>query len=253
MRDLPQSLSTRGWSWERFEAPSAFSDNFWIGTDCDGNRWLTKLRSSFYAYREIVFARLAQEMKWSCQSSVFLKLDKESAYILGENPNETHAAHWYIPEHKNQRCSEDCDFQFFIWKEIREVDDLVESPIANILDWPKSELAAYLFGGNEPPGRLITTDHKFVIIDSEQMFSSGPDYSFRTSPWWNKPNGKASQSGRALFAEVCADLTSLTKLDIEYALSIPRGIKIQLKWSIAENLRESRKFAASFSSDLLKP
>jgi hypothetical protein len=29
-----------------------------------------------------------------------------------------------------------------------------------------------MFGANELPGKLFTTDHELVVIDSEQMFSA---------------------------------------------------------------------------------
>lgn len=246
MSNLPQSVSTTGWSWEQFAPPSVPSENFWLGTDCEGNRWLTKLRGSFYAYREVVFARLAQAMKWSCQSSVFLRLDSESAATLGVDPDESHAAHWFMPEHNNQSCLGSCALEFLYGKEIRTVNELAGSKIAHLLDWPKSEYAAYLFGGNEPPGRLFTTTHEFVIIDSEQMFSTGPS-TFETSHWYNEPDGKPSQCGRALAVEVCADLTALTERDIEDALLIPQEISIREQWPIAPRLRSSRLFAASFA------
>ncbi|MEQ8261630.1 MAG: hypothetical protein RH947_15135 [Alcanivorax sp.] len=244
MSDLPHSISTFGWSWERLTL-SGPSENFWLGTDREGNRWLTKLRGPFYAYREIVFARLAQAMNWSCQSSVFLNLDPVSASVLGVKPDITHAAHWFIPEHKRQPCSEGCALKFFFDKEIRTVDDLAGSQIEHLLDWPKSEFAAFLFGGNEPPGRLFTTAHEFVIIDSEQMFSTGP-CDLETAFWWNAPNGEPSQSGRMLAAQVCADLLSLSERDIKAALFIPKGIEVRENWPIASIIKASREFAASF-------
>lgn len=247
IRDLSQSVITTGWSWERFDAPSMPSSNFWLGTDHAGNRWLTKLRGSFYAYREIVFARLAQAMKWSCQSSVFLVLDEVAASTLGATRGDIHAAHWFMPEHKSQPCSGDCALRFLCDKEIRMVDDLVGSQIAHLMDWPKSEYAAYLFGGGEPPGRLFTTEHEFVIIDSEQMFSTGP-CKFDTAHWWNNPDRQPSRSGRELAAQVCADLASLTTREIEDALRVPKGVQIRESWPIARNLQASYEFASSYCS-----
>ena len=34
--------------------------DWWIGTDLEGRQWLVKMKGSFYAYREHVFASLAQ-------------------------------------------------------------------------------------------------------------------------------------------------------------------------------------------------
>jgi hypothetical protein len=242
MPALPQLVDSTGWSWERFTAPVAPSDNFWLGVDRGGNRWLTKLSGGFCAYREIVFARLAQAMGWSCQSSVFLRLDKGSAQTMGVSADEIHAAHWFMNEHPIASCTHDCAHTLLRNRQVRTVDDLAESGIAHLLDWPKSEFAAHLFGGNEPPGRLFTVSHEFVIIDSELMFGSGP-CSFETANWWNEPDGQPSRSGRALALDVCRDFSSLSDCAIEMALRVPNEIAINMNWPVAPMLRESRKFA----------
>ena len=245
IKDLPQVLDATGWQWMRFEASSAPSHDFWLGIDREGNRWLTKLKGFFYAYREIVFARIAQKMKWSCQSSAFLHLDAQSAAILGVSTGEVHAAHWFMDEHVYPPCSSTCSLKFLIGKSIETVDDLSGSNIAHLLDWPKSEFAACLFGGNEPPGRLFTAVHEFVIIDSEQMFSTGPCELDGTS-WWNRPDGQPSSSGRALALEVCREVSCLSEADVEDALLIPKGVSVRKQWPIAPKLRASRKFATDF-------
>ena len=58
MPDLPSVLNCGDWNWSPYEAGK--SKPFWLGTDVEGTRWLTKMRGGFNAYREIVFARLAQ-------------------------------------------------------------------------------------------------------------------------------------------------------------------------------------------------
>ena len=55
--DLPRILNTTDWEWTPYRTPSFPSYDFWLGIDPDGNRWLTKLKGDFYAYRELVFAR----------------------------------------------------------------------------------------------------------------------------------------------------------------------------------------------------
>ena len=245
MKDLPPVLDSTGWTWERHKTTSFPSKDFWLGLDREGNRWLTKLRGSFYAYREIVFARLAQRMGWSCQSSMFLHVDNRSAQTLGVSTGEIHAAHWFMEEHANTQCSAECQLQFLFGRFVETVDDLQNSKIEHLLDWPKSEFAACLFGANEPPGRFFTTAHEFVIIDSEQMFSTGPSALDGTA-WWNRPDGRPSRTGRALAVEVCHDLCGLTLNDLEDALSIPQGVSLRRNWPVAPKLRASRKFAAEF-------
>lgn len=246
MSELPAYASTSGWSWQRVAKPWHPSDGFWIGSDVDGNRWLTKLRGSFCAYREIVFGRLAQAMNWSCQSSVFIQLDQESAKVLGVHAGEVHAAHWYMDEHTSSSCGVGCVLKSLKNREIQAIEDIQKYDIQHLLDWPKSEFAAYIFGGNEPPGRFFTTNHEFVVIDSEQMFSTGP-CPFDTSCWLVQPNGSPSQSGKLLAIEVCKDVSKLPNKLIAQALAVPKEVQIELLWPIAPKLHKSIEFATAFA------
>lgn len=243
--ELPLVLDSTGWRWELFTTPSFPSQCFWMGFDQNGNRWLTKLRGGSYAYREIVFARLAQKMGWSCQSSVFLRLDRDSAKLLGVSTNEVHAAHWFLREHANPPCSAQCQLSFLKGKSIETVDDLGGSEIRHLLDWPKSDFAACLFGANEPSGHLFTIDHEFVIIDSEQMFSTGP-CAFDCTGWWRCSDGRQSIPGQELALEVCRNFCELSLADIEDALAIPERISVQKKWPILAKLKASREIAMEF-------
>lgn len=245
IHDIPEILDTTGWRWEAFVSPHTPSHGFWVGFDREGNRWLTKLRGNFYAYREIVFARLAQRMGWFCQSSAFLRLDKQSAKVLGVSTSEVHAAHWFMKEHAQTACSPECQLKFLFGRSVETVDNLSGSEIEHLLDWPKSEFAACLFGANEPSGRLFTTDHEFVIIDSEQMFSTNP-CTLDNTAWWSRPDGRPSLTGRALAIEVCRDLCDLSSADIEDALTVPKGVSIHKKNQVELRLKASRKFAAEF-------
>ena len=244
MRDLPTVVETAGWAWHSFKAPVAPSMNFWLGTDCQGNRWLTKLTGDFYAYREIVFGKLAQQMGWSCQSSVFMRLDHDSAKAIGGKPGELHAAHWFLDEHVHPPCNEDCNLAPLVGKPVESVEDIVDLPIAHIIDWPKSELAACLFGGNEPPGRLFTKEHEFVIIDSELMFSTGP-CAFDSTIWWGEKE-RPRPSGVELAKEVCTDLLALGQQSLQRALSLPTGITVQERWPIAPLIYKSFAYAQAF-------
>lgn len=244
IRDLPPVVETTGWHWTRFEAPVAPSHNFWVGTDRQGNRWLTKLNGDFCAYREIVFGRLAQSMNWSCQSSVFMRLDADSARLLRDEPGAIHAAHWFLDEHLHPPCGDKCDLAPLVNKPICSVEDLENLGISHILDWPKSELAACLFGGTEPPGRLFTSSHEFVIIDSELMFASGP-CSFDSTIWWGR-KFEPEPSGYRLAVEVCNELLALGHSGIENALTVPTGVSVQERWPIAPLLFKSFSYAHSF-------
>jgi hypothetical protein len=246
MSDLPALLDTTGWGWQRLRRPGHASDGFWLGTDIQGNRWLTKLRGSFYAYREVLFGRLAQAMNWSCQSSVFICLDPDGAATLGCCAGDVHAAHWYMDEHVPPPCGSDCALEPLASNEIRSVEELQPYRIEHLIDWPKSEFAAYIFGSNEPAGRFFTAAHEFVIIDSEQMFATGP-CPFDTAFWLKQPDGSLSASGKAFAIDVCREVSMLSAEFVAQALTVPHDISIELQWPIEPKLRASIQFAAAYA------
>jgi hypothetical protein len=246
MSELPSCMSTSKWSWQRVNRPGEPSDGFWIGVDKQGNRWLTKLRGSFYAYREIVFARIAQGMNWSCQSSAFICLDADAANQLGRSVGEYHAAHWYMDEHTHPSCGLLCPFEQLVDQPTQTVEGLAIPGVSHLLDWPKSEFAAYIFGGNEPPDRIFTKAHELVIIDSEQMFSTKPT-SFSNSKWLKQADGTSSTAGYRLAKQVCQEIGSLNDAFISEALAIPNDIKIELPWHISNYLKAGVKFALEYT------
>jgi hypothetical protein len=132
-----------------------------------------------------------------------------------------------------------------VGRPIPSVDDLAGVGIDHIMDWPKSEIAAALFGANEPSDRLVTTAHELVIIDSEQMFSTSPGDPSETN-WWSYADGRPSASGRRLTRDVCRDLCMLSELNVQAALQIPEGIIIDQLSPIAPILMASREVARRF-------
>lgn len=239
MSELPQFLNTKGWCWRKAHISGVPSYDFWIGTDTSGNEWLTKLRGSFCAYREIVFAHLAQAMNWSCQSSIFIILDVETAQFFGCDVGEIHAAHWYMQEHYLV-CEKNCALKKL--NGVSDVDNLPIGAIDHIIDWPKSEIAADLFGANECSGKFFTVNHEFVIIDSEQMFSTcSQDLNLNS---WVLMDNMCSIGGYAVAVEVCREITSLPNTIIQKALEIPKGIYIDERWSIGERVNGAIKYAS---------
>ena len=249
IQDVPPMQSTFGWDWKPYSTPSFPSYNFWIGTDSSGNRWLTKLKGGFYGYRELVFAKLAQQVGWSCQTSTFVELDDAAVRIFGKPDTERfHAAHWFMPEHASTACSTDCPMTFLFRRPIASIiDDLSGSEIMHLRDWPKSEFAACLFGGNEPPGRLFTRSHEFVIIDSEMMFASKPSPLSGTM-WWNSPDGTPSVHGRQLALEVCREVAALTESQLKGFLRLPKNVELKEEWPIAPLLKASYDYAKQFTN-----
>lgn len=237
---LPVVLETSGWHWEQYDYPSSSVENFWIGLDQTGNKWLTKLRGGYRAYRELVFARAAQKMGWSCQSSAFMRLDLSSAKFLGVDVNEIQAAHWFMEEHPLVACSPECSLVSLFGHSINSVNDIAGSGVNHIMDWPKSYFAAYLFGGLEPPGHLFTTTHEFVIIDSELMFHSDP-CDLSEDSWW--------KDGRQLAIEACRDLLNLTIHDLDQIFYIPETVSVEGYQGVIKKFKKSQALAIKFLAE----
>ena len=246
MSDIPALLDTGGWTWQQLNRPGHPSDGFWIGTDIHGGRWLTKLRGSFYAYREILFGRLAQTMNWSCQSSVFIRLDRDGAVVLGCGVGDVHSAHWYMDEHVSDPCGYGCELAQLFGTEIRLIEDLQHYKIDHLIDWPKSQLAAYIFGAYEPPGVFFTIDHEFVIVDAEMMFSSEP-CSFEMDSWLKHADGSFSEIGMSVAVNVCKEISMLPADLVAQALTVPHDISIRSQGLIESRLRAGIQFASEFT------
>lgn len=231
---------------EKINRPEHLSNGFWLGVDTKGQRWLTKLRGSRYAYREITFGKLAQAMGWSCQSSTYIKLDSGSAKVLGGKTGDVHAVHWYMNEHVSKSCSQLCGaHQLFNNKNINSVLELESIKISHILDWPKSEFAAYLFGANEPSGGFLTTNHEFVIIDNEQMFSGAP-VSFESARLLNNHDDIGTRRGLVIAAETCNEVGSINVDVLSRALVVPQGVTIDYQFKIESVIKQAIIFARAF-------
>ena len=235
--ELPSVVRTKGWKWDRFSTPSNPSYDFWVGTDSDDIKWLTKLKGGFYGYREIVFAKLAQEMGWSCQTSIFAIFDEESLEKLSiENGNNVHAVHYFMTEHSSNNCKENCPLLPLRGNDLT-IEKLKTSQIKSILDLPKSDIAACIFGAGEPSGRFFTASHDFVIIDSEQMFASGPGCLSEITWDMNREDTDLHE----LKIETCWNIQNLSESTIQRSLDIPSDIHLDELWSIGDRIKASRK------------
>lgn len=236
MINLPELASTEGWTWQQYEPVRTDygGPNFWIGTDLAGNCWLTKLGGREKAYREIVFARVAQAMGWSCQSSIFIRLDRFAIETLSLycRPRDTvHAAHYLLSEHQPGTCSEQkCAVASLNGKKISRYSCEI-STFGNRLDVVRGDISTFLFGGWEPPDYLITSDHKIVIIDSEYMFC------YKTHPLEKHPLWKSS-AWREMAVAICREFSELPVLALEQAISKPAGVNI--KCSIKAKINSAR-------------
>jgi hypothetical protein len=78
--ELPKLLDASDWKWQKppqRHSGMGMSPEWWIGADRGGRKWLVKMRNGFYAYREHVFASLAQRLRISCLSSAYLLIGSE--------------------------------------------------------------------------------------------------------------------------------------------------------------------------------
>jgi hypothetical protein len=233
IKELPEVIESGDLAWEPFKPPDGHHSGFWLGTDRQGRKWLTKLRGPRYAYREIAFGRIAQEMGWYCQSSAYLRLSTAHAKLMGDTEHKVHAVHYYMEEHAiSQPCAARCRFEALLGKHVGSVEDLNDIAIDHILDWPRAEFAACLFGANDGPDRLITAAHEFVIIDSEQMFSTGPS-SFAKTRWWG------TAGGRDLAKQMCRGVGSLSPDQFDFALRRPSAVRLPSVAKFSACARES--------------
>lgn len=236
IQELPTVVDTHGGSWHPY--PCGLKE-FWIGQDPDGCKWVTKLRGVERACREIVFARLAQAMDWACQSSIFIVLDEKSMDTLKPERGRFHAAHFFLEEHQNSPCGIGCPLAEEFPK-VRNVEEVLKTKkIARLIDWPKAELAAYLFGGSEPPDKLFTRSHEFVMIDNELMFAQKPER-FDTSQWWG------TVAGKDLAFQICQEFLALPEAVVQRALEVPPFVDRDLCAWLASCLADSKRFAARF-------
>lgn len=248
IRDLPSVIDTEGWGWNQLGRSGG---DIWIGTDLAGKQWLLKLRGSFYAYREIVFARIAQTLGWSHQSSVFALVSEDAVPRQDSRELEmVQAVSWFLPEHWSKSCRPGCPLEALNQNFGNNPNDpiaaLCRSSIVRVLDWARGDIAAHIFGANEGPQRLFTIGHEFVLIDSEQMFSTQP-CELTTTGWWSRRDGSPSDVGIDLTLEVCKEVGALSNADLDACLSIPMGLEVDASWDIQDIVFAGRDYARKMS------
>lgn len=235
-RELPLLVSSVGWSWTQ-GAPH----DFWIGTDDHGTRWIVKPRGAIKAARERAFAVIAQSLGISCQSSTFVELSSRSPpYRSGQCRTDLHSAILLLDEHPYSACSLDCPVEALL-AEIDKapvVETLRASSVTSAEDWARGEILGALCDMHEPPGVLFTTDHRFVQIDNELMFSSGAGADLLQLGWL------ATGAGVDLAVRLCQEVLDLPVIVFEEALSFPRGV--EMVTDLRPELNQIRSRAQTF-------
>jgi len=226
--------------------------HFWVGTDPDGIRWVAKFRGSFLGYRELVFERLLRFLGMSGQQSRFIWLRDVTLQQLGHaGEDQWQLISPLLNEHDRTGACRQCPIPRA--NEILKDETLdplaefasLESSIPGLLDWPRSEILAPLIGANEPPDRLVTRDHRLVVIDGELSFSSMPSDPRETS-WWVDRSGADSLAGRLLTRDICSALREITDDEVDRILAIPTGVQVEMRWEIRPILRMARVAAQEF-------
>lgn len=240
VNELPLIVEARNWEWKPFKDPARLRVDFFEGVDEFGNRWLTKMRGSFYAYRELVFERLAQRAGWLCQSSCFTVLDDTCLPMREGNTESVQLVTRLLEEHKHEDCGPDCPIA-----PLRDVADglvfkLSTSRLKDGFNIARKDILAALLGGNEPADALTTVGHEVYLIDGEQMFLTSPS-DVRESCWWGMDGGKE------LTRSICQKIGSFSDKELENMLEKPSGIKIKEICDIRSKLYEARDYARDFA------
>jgi len=230
------------WSWSKIQ-----DNNFWIGHEINGTKWLVKGRGSFYALRERAAAYLLQTVGINSQSSSFLILPDNSLPVTEKPDIERYQlAIRYIDEHDGDcvdldNCPLDkLDDQFDKARE--KVSFLKTNPISNIIDWVKVDVMACLCGANEPSGRLFSRDHKMYVIDNELMFSTKPSNPIVGTDWFEEEYDATMN----LTLDLCERLSKINKRDIQLFTAIPDGYVVNELWSITKLIEFTVQYAKDF-------
>lgn len=241
-------LTSEEWSWE----PFGFSD-FWIGKDRDGQCWLVKFRGGFRAVRERAFSVIAQALGISCQSSTFLTVPKDCPPFLSsqsaiDSTDCCQLAIWLLDEHDHTKLCDPCPLRELneLWcQNPYDISVLRSSPIENAIDIARGEMLGMLCEMHEPPGWFFTTDHRFVQIDNELMFSSSAGADLHRSPWLQDEGG-TKEAGLNEAIRLCEDILSLPEETFEEALRLPAGYRPKMCWNMRKQVSAIRPRARAF-------
>lgn len=241
MANLPVHLVAGDWTWTQLE------EN-WVAVDHEGRKWFIKMRDSNRAYRERVFAALAQRLGISCQSSVYLTIPRNAPPMLNGTEWESHQlAIWFLNEHQASACSqEQCPLTVLKNLELNSeanLQTLLCSDVNHAIDLIHGGILGYLCGQFEPPGHLFTVDHRFVQIDNELMFASDP-IKLEDSQWLRFP------SGRQCAKTVCAKLSELSNDELTGLARIPEGYVVRCRNDIPRRLLAAKNAAKGYLAQL---
>ena len=129
------------------------------------------------------------------------------------------------------------------------MEALLNSKVTNMADWACGGILGYLCGQFELGEYLITRDHKFVLIDNELMWNSGPANLAQCQ--WLFQNGQRSDAGMELAVEICRQLGKLQDHEIDRIVTVPQEFLTELKRKSFPNLRENIRLAKQAAKTFL--
>jgi hypothetical protein len=216
---------------------------WWLGTDEMGRRWVLKMTGSNYAYREHVFASLAQRLGISCQSSMYLTIPRGSAPILHETKTEPHQlALCFLEEHLGSCSLESCPLDILNDLSIDSEENLqiyLSCGVKNTTDFIRGEILGYLCGQFEPPDRLFTMNHELVQIDNELMFANDP-INLVECRWLQ------FRVGLQCAEDICCTLSELSEDEILAFAEIPSGYLVTQDNNIPRKLLAAHRAAKNY-------
>ncbi len=201
---------------------SGLNPDWWIGVAPDSREWLLKMTGSFCSYREHLFASLAQKLGISCQSSIYVIIDKNNAILRRKSGDaETfQLAICLMDEHANLPCSSECAFRQVLGKEMnfQEIIEARDAGLTNLDDLVRGDILGHLCGQLEPHGNFITSGHEYVMIDNERMFASAP--CLHQCQWLDE------EGVRPVVIDVCRQLVRITDHDLRSMATVPDGFTV---------------------------
>lgn len=234
-----------GWEWEKLEIGLR---SIWTVKDPSTKRWIVKYTGSFYSYREWVFSRLASHLGLNARKVILAHISKLDIKQTGhENYDPFQLLLEYVTIHSDTPCNSNCPFP--VWQRyLHEENDICEKlgfiSIDNAVDYILKDFMADIFGANEPSEYLFGADHRFYIIDNEQMFSTGGSGEI-SAPWLFAKNNAYSECGRNLLFGLCRKIISLTDDNLREIARCPDNYKVDKKWPILPILRKGKRIAYS--------
>jgi hypothetical protein len=146
--NLPTHVVATDWNWTRpkpnHNRLDGLKADWWVATDDTGRRWVVKMTGGNCAYREHVFAALAQRLDISCQSSIYLTIPRNAIPMLDKTKGESYQlALWFFDEHQDSCLSERCPLTILKGLHIDNEATLqtyVSCGVRQAIDWIRGEV-----------------------------------------------------------------------------------------------------------------